>query len=166
MPEGKPEIQMGTLSKAVGCYGGYVCGSLALTEYLASKARPLIYSTGLPPMVLAAALASLEVMASEPELTARPLEKAKLFASQLGIPTPRSPIVPIVFGEVEATLKASQLLEEKGYLVTAIRPPTVPAGTARLRFAFSALHDDRHVLEVADIARERGWINSRHLSVG
>ena len=146
-------LQMGTLSKAVGGYGGYCCASEPVVALLKTRARPLVYSTGLPPATLAAALAALDIIDSEPDLVAVPLRKAKLFTALLGLPPAESPIVPLVLGTPDAALAASAHLAERGFLVTAIRPPTVPPGTARLRFAFSARHDDSDIARLADAIR-------------
>jgi 8-amino-7-oxononanoate synthase len=151
------DILMGTLSKGLGSYGGYVCGSKPLIDYLKTSARSLIFSTGLPPAALAAAIASLSILKEDPTLTAKPLENARLFTSLVGLPSAQSPIVPLVIGENDAALNASALLESKGFLVTAIRPPTVPENTARLRFAFSALHTLAQIEAVAAIIKEQGW---------
>jgi 8-amino-7-oxononanoate synthase len=148
-------LQMGTLSKAIGSYGGYVCASQAVIDLLKTRARTLIYSTGLPPASVAAAIAALDVIDSEPEYCARPLTQARAFAGAVGLPEPQSPIVPLIVGGAEEALEASQLLEKEGFLVVAIRPPTVPAGTARLRFAFSAQHADADVARLAEIVRTR-----------
>ena len=88
-------------------------------------------------------------------MLARPLRKAKDFAHAAGLPEPESPIVPLVIGEAEAALAASQLLETEGFLVTAIRPPTVPAGTARLRFTFTAGHPDEEIARLAEVVRTK-----------
>jgi 8-amino-7-oxononanoate synthase len=141
---------MGTLSKALGSYGGYVCGSQAVIDLLKTRARTLVYATGLPPASAAAALAALDLIEAEPELTERPLAKARLFTRRLGLPDAQSPIVPVIMGGAEAALTASTALEARGFLVVAIRPPTVPEGTARLRVAFSAEHDDADVIRLAD----------------
>ncbi len=146
-------LQMGTLSKAVGGYGGYCCASQAVVALLKNRARPLVYSTALPPATVAAALASLEIIAAEPLLRAAPLRKARLFTTLLGLPPAQSPIVPLILGEPAAALAASAALAEAGFLVAAIRPPTVPAGTARLRFAFSAGHADADIEALAAALR-------------
>lgn len=152
------DIQMGTLSKAAGSYGGYICGSDALVEYLKSTARSLIYSTALPPASLAAALAALTLIRSSPDLVARPLQSAIRFTDALGLEPARSAIVPVILKENETTLAASRLLEERGYLVAAIRPPTVPENTARLRFTFSALHETADVEAVAALIKAQEWV--------
>lgn len=149
-PDADIPLQMGTLSKALGSYGGYVCGSQAVIDLLKTRARTLVYATGLPPASAAAALAALDIIAAEPELTERPLAKARLFTRHLGLPDAQSPIVPVIMGGAEAALAASAALEAQGFLVVAIRPPTVPEGTARLRLAFSAEHDDADVIRLAD----------------
>ena len=149
------DLQMGTLSKALGSYGGYVCASAAVIDLLKTRARTLIYSTGLPPASAAAALAALDIVEADPALTARPLAKARAFTRACNLPLAASQIVPVVLGEPLAALEASQLLEREGFLVTPIRPPTVPGGTARLRLAFTAGHPDDEIARLAKIIRER-----------
>lgn len=148
-------LHMGTLSKAIGSYGGYLCASAPVIDFIKTRARSLIYSTGLPPATLAAASAALDVIAGDPALAGAPLRKARLFTERLGLALAQSPIVPLILGEPEAALAASEQLAEAGFLVTAIRPPTVAPGTARLRFAFSASHEDE------DIERLAATIESR-----
>jgi 8-amino-7-oxononanoate synthase len=148
-------LQMGTLSKALGAYGGYLCASAAVVDLIRNRARTLIYSTGLPPAVVAGAIAALDLIEREPAYAALPLAKAKSFARRAGLPEPESPIVPVLLGEAEAALAASRLLEEQGFLVVAIRPPTVPAGTARLRLTFTAQHPDAEIERLADLVRTR-----------
>ena len=148
-------LQMGTLSKALGSYGGYVCASAAVVDLIRNRARTAIYSTGLPPAIVAAAIAALDVIEREPGYAALPLAKAKAFASRARLPEPVSPIVPVLLGAAEAALKASRLLEDHGFLVVAIRPPTVPVGTARLRLTFTAQHPDDEVERLAEVIRTR-----------
>jgi 8-amino-7-oxononanoate synthase len=143
------EVQMGTLSKAVGAYGGYVAGPASFVELLASRARTFVYATGLPPGVLAAALAALDAMEDQPELGPKALMNARLFGRLIGRDAIESAIVPVIFGETDAAMKASAMLADQGLLVTAIRPPTVPEGTARLRITFSALHEEADVRRLA-----------------
>ena len=138
-------IYLGTLSKAIGSYGGFVCGSNSLIEYLKTSARSLIFSTGLPPVTLATAIKAIEIIKEQPELCQKPLENARIFTDILDLPTAESAIVPLIIGENAKTLAASQMLAEKGFLVAAIRPPTVPENTARLRFTFSALHSKQQI---------------------
>jgi 8-amino-7-oxononanoate synthase len=148
-------LQAGTLSKAVGAYGGYLCASPAVIDLMRSRARTLIYSTGLPPAVVAAAIAALELIERDPAYAAEPLRKARLFTRALNLPEAQSAIVPVIVGNAAAALAASNLLRENGFLVVAIRPPTVPAGTARLRFAFTAQHDDGDIARLAEIVRQQ-----------
>jgi 8-amino-7-oxononanoate synthase len=148
-------LQMGTLSKAVGAYGGYLCASEPVIALMRTRARPFIYSTGLPPGVVAAAIAALELIESDPAYAAEPLRKARLFTRALNLPEATSAIVPIIVGPAEAALKASEMLADEGFLVVAIRPPTVPPGTARLRFAFTAQHPDNAIERLAGIVRSR-----------
>jgi 8-amino-7-oxononanoate synthase len=148
-------LQMGTLSKAVGSYGGYLCGSQPVIDLIKTRARPLIYSTGLPPASVAASIAALEIIEGDPVLVARPLANATLFTRLTGLPEAQSAIVPLVIGEERAALEAQRVLEDEGFLVVAIRPPTVPAGTARLRFAFSAAHPQNDIARLAATVRER-----------
>ena len=147
----KCDIEMGTLSKAAGTYGGYVCGSKVLIDYIKTAARSVIFSTALPPAVVAASIAALKIM---PKDGAKVLSKSRLFTQRLGINEAESAIVPVIVKETEKALKLSALLEEKGYLVAAIRPPTVPENTARLRFTFSALHETQDIEKVAEIVKE------------
>jgi len=148
-------LQMGTLSKAVGAYGGYLCASRAVIDLMQTRARTFIYSTGLPPPVVAAAIAALDVIAREPAYAAQPLRKAKEFTRALNLPEAQSAIVPVIVGDTDAALAASDLLRDEGFLVVAIRPPTVPVGTARLRFAFTAQHPDAEIARLADVVRSR-----------
>ena len=136
---GGPEVplQMGTLSKAVGTYGGYLCASQPVIDLMRTRARTFIYSTGLPPPVVAAAIAALDVIETEPGYVAEPLRKARQFTRALNLPEAQSAIVPVIVGETEAALSASELLRNEGFLVVAIRPPTVPPGTARLRISLT-----------------------------
>lgn len=148
-PSVEVPLSMGTLSKALGAYGGYLCASEPVCDLVRNRARSFIYTTGLPPGTVAAALASLDIIEHEPARVAAPLERARLFTSALGLADAESAIVPVVLGSAARALEASAALERAGFLVTAIRPPTVPQGTARLRFAFSALHTSEDVLAVA-----------------
>jgi 8-amino-7-oxononanoate synthase len=148
-------LQMGTLSKAIGSYGAYLCASRPVIDLIHNRARTLIYSTGLPAALAAAALAALDLIEREPAYAARPLAKAKAFTRMAGLPEAQSPIVPVMIGSAEAALAASRLLLEEGFLAVAIRPPTVPEGTARLRLSFSALHPDAEIERLADVVRTR-----------
>jgi 8-amino-7-oxononanoate synthase len=142
-------LQMGTLSKAIGGYGGYLCASAQVVALIRNRARSFIYTTGLPPGTVAAAIAVLDFIAANPAYAARPLAKAQRFTRTLNLGDATSPIVPVIIGEARAALAASKFLEEEGFLVTAIRPPTVPQGTARLRFTFTAAHEDADIDRLA-----------------
>lgn len=148
-------LQMGTLSKAIGAYGGYLCAAAPVIELMKSRARTFIYSTALPPAVVAAAIAALELIERDPGYAALPLAKARAFTRRIGLPDATSPIVPVVVGEADAALAASRMLEAEGYLVVAIRPPTVADGTARLRFTFTPAHSDADIERVADLVKTR-----------
>ena len=136
------EIYIGTMSKALGSYGGYVCGSKTLIDYIKSTARSLIYSTALPPSTLAAAIAALDVITKE-----KPYEKTLENAKILGA---NSAIIPVILGSEDAALNAEAKLREQKILVSAIRPPTVPPGTARLRISISASHTKEEIEKLAD----------------
>ena len=103
-----------------------------------------------------AAIAALDLIEADPEWAASPVRKARQFARALNLPEPDSCIVPIIIGDETTALAASQTLEEQGFLVTAIRPPTVPEGTARLRFTFSAGHMDDDIARLAHAVRDLG----------
>ena len=143
-------LQIGTLSKAVGGYGGFLCASAPVIAFVRNRARSLIYTTGLPPAVVAASIAAVDIVLSEPERVAAPLRQARRFCARVGLDAPESPIVPLVLGDEAAALSASAALEEAGFLVAPIRPPTVPAGTSRLRFTFTAAHADEDVDRLAE----------------
>lgn len=147
-------LQMGTLSKAAGSFGGYLCASAPVIDLIKTRARTLIYSTGLPPASAGAALAALEIIENDAELVEKPVQKARRFTRALNLPEAESPIVPLVLGGAERALSAAKTLEDAGFLVVPIRPPTVPAGTARLRFAFTAGHKDEDIDRLADCVRD------------
>ncbi len=147
------DVQIGTLSKAAGSYGGYVCGSRPVADLLRNRARSLVYSTGLPPGAVAAAIAGLRIIASDPQRVAIPLQHARTFTAALQMPAAQSAIVALPMGTPEGALRASHRLRDQGFLVVAIRPPTVPAGTSRLRVTFSAAHSQAQVLQLAAAVR-------------
>jgi len=144
-------LQVGTLSKAIGAYGGFLCASEPVIDFIKNRARTLVYSTALPPAIVAAATAALDLIARDPALAAVPLAKARAFTSRAGLPEAASAIVPVILGAPEAALAAARRLESEGFLAVPIRPPTVPAGTARLRLAFTARHDDGDIARLADL---------------
>jgi 8-amino-7-oxononanoate synthase len=143
-------ILMCTLGKAVGTFGAFVAGSPVLIESLLQRARTYIYTTAQPPAVAAATRESLRVMRDEPWRRSRVLEHAARFRAgltDLGLrPLPsRTPIQPVLIGAEAAAVVASNALFDQGFWVPAIRPPTVPVGTSRLRFTFSASHTEAQV---------------------
>jgi 8-amino-7-oxononanoate synthase len=140
-------IKVGTLSKAFGSVGGFVAGSRRLVDWLVNRARPLIYSTGLPPAGAAAASEALRISICEPWRRARALDLADRFrtamaARRVDVGASRSAIVPVLIGDERETLALAGRLNDRGMLVGAIRPPTVPRGTARLRLGFCASHTE------------------------
>lgn len=147
-------LQMGTLSKAVGAYGGYLCTNRDVADLIRNRARSLHYTTGLPPGTLAAATAALGLIATDRLLVRAPLDRARRFADRLGLESPESPIMPIVLGDAHRTMQAAAELRNRGFLVGAIRPPTVPDGTARLRLTFSAVHAEKDVDRLAAAVEE------------
>lgn len=149
------DLQMGTLSKAIGGYGGYLCASQPVVDLIKTRARTLVYSTGLPPASVAGAIAALDLIERDPNHAIKPLRKAKAFTARLGLPEAQSPIVPIIIGDTAETLKASRVLEDEGFLVAAIRPPTVAPGTSRLRITFTAAHPDAEIERLAVTIGER-----------
>jgi 8-amino-7-oxononanoate synthase len=148
-------IQMGTLGKALGCFGAYVAGSQILIDYLTNRAKTFIYTTALPPAAAAAALAAFEVLEQEQEHRERLWANRNFYAEglkSLGFNTMDSetPIIPILIGDTGSALRFSGRLLEAGIFAPAIRPPTVPKGTARLRTTVMATHtrdDLEYVLE-------------------
>jgi 8-amino-7-oxononanoate synthase len=141
---------MGTLGKAFGTFGAFVAGSEVLIETLIQEARSYIYTTAMPPAVAAATRASLKLLAEEHWRRENLVQRIKQFragAESLGLalmPSP-TPIQPVVLGDEASTLAVAAHLEQNGFLVGAIRPPTVPRGSARLRITFSADHTEQQV---------------------
>ena len=152
-PTPKIFIQMGTLSKSIGSYGGFITGSKKLIELIHNKARSLIYTTGLPPATIAASLKSIEIISKNKNLTNIPVNKAKLFCKILNLPVPESCIVTINLKKEQIAIKASNYLEKNGFYVGAIRPPTVPINTSRLRFTFTAMHKDKDIINLASLVK-------------
>lgn len=143
-------ILMGTLGKALGTAGAFVAGSVDLIEYLIQTARPYIYTTAQPPALAAATLTSLQLVQTETWRREHLRDLIQIFrsgASQLGLKLmpSQTAIQPILIGENAQALAISQQLEQRGILITAIRPPTVPAHTARLRITLSALHTQQQL---------------------
>jgi 7-keto-8-aminopelargonate synthetase-like enzyme len=148
-------IRMGTLSKALGSQGGFVCGSVPLRDLLVNRARSFVYSTGLPPPAVGAALASLDWIDANPGAGVELLTRAGVFRKRLveaGINTGNSgsQIVPVIVGDEVRAMSMSERLLKDGFLVPAVRPPTVPAGTARLRFSVTLAHSSSDLERTAE----------------
>lgn len=139
------DIQMGTLSKAIGALGGYVCGSQELIDYLINCSRSFGYTTALPPAIAAACIKALEIIESEPQLRQRLWENVSYLKSgldnlRLNTLASQTPIIPLLIGDTALTMKFSLRLFEKGVFIQGIRPPTVPQGESRLRLTVTAGH--------------------------
>lgn len=152
-------IKVGTLSKALAAQGGFVCGSRRLIRYLVNHARPYIFSTALAPPSAAAARRAIAVVEQEPERRRRLLALARGLGEQLrglGFVVGGSccQIVPVIVGESDAALRLSACLQERGILAPAIRPPSVPPGTARLRISLTAGHTEQDVGELLEALRQ------------
>jgi 8-amino-7-oxononanoate synthase len=147
--EAAVDVRMGTLSKALGGLGAYICASRAVVELVLNRARPLVFSTALPAALCAAAEAAVDIVERDEAVRARLWRNIRRFADglrSLGLPAEtRSAIFPVILGEPERALEASRALRARGLLVKAIRPPTVPEGTSRLRFCLSAAHTEGQV---------------------
>jgi 8-amino-7-oxononanoate synthase len=133
---------------------GYLCAGAGDRADEEPRAHPHLLHRPAPATV-AAAIAALDLIAPDPALAAVPLAKARALTPPAGLPPAASPSVPLIVGAPEAALAAARFLEAEGFLVVPIRPPTVPAGTARLRFAFTARHDDADIERLADLVRTR-----------
>lgn len=145
--QARVDFQMGTLSKAAGLSGGYLACSAAWRDLLVNRARSFIYSTAPPPALAHASLVALELIRSAEGDALRKSLRVNIDAFAVGHP---SPIVPVILGDNERAINAARLLEEQGYLVPAIRYPTVPRGTARLRVSISAAHDPKVARDLRD----------------
>jgi 8-amino-7-oxononanoate synthase len=152
-------VIMGTLSKAVGAVGGYVAGEKIIIDYLRNFAKSQIYSTALPPAILASAIASLKIIEKK-NLGKKTLENAQHFCELMNLPKPQSAIVPIIIGNALATLKIAKKLEEKGFLVGAIRYPTVEKNKARLRITFSSEHKKSQIKNLVRILQNLSYEKS------
>jgi glycine C-acetyltransferase len=165
---GRVHIQVGTLSKAIGVLGGYVCGSRSLIDFLYARARPFLFSTSHPPAVAASCLAAFNVLEEQPELIENLWKNTRYFKKALsdnGLDTGGSetPITPIMVGEARRAVEFSRGLFEEGLLATAIGFPTVPEGKARVRTIVTATHTreqlDRAVEILSLVARRMGIVS-------
>src|SRR5206468_9748241 len=147
---GRVDIQVGTLSKAIGALGGYICGSRDLIEFLYHRARPFLFSTSHPPSVAATCIAAFEVLETEPELIDKLWDNTRYFKKELGTlgfnicgkntPASETPITPIIVGEGRLAMEFSRELFKEGVMATGIAFPTVPEGKARIRTIMTATH--------------------------
>ncbi|HZJ54848.1 MAG TPA: 8-amino-7-oxononanoate synthase [Myxococcaceae bacterium] len=163
----RPDVRMGTLGKALGGFGAYAATTRAVADLLVNRARSVVFSTTLPPALCEALVVAIDVLEHDPELRPRLWRNIRRFVDglrRLGFAAePRSAIVPVLLGAPERALRASAFLRERGLLVKPIRPPTVPEGTSRLRFALSAAHTEAHVdraLQALEEARAHGLVPS------
>lgn len=153
------DLAMGTFGKALGSYGAYVAGNREIIEYLLNRARSFIFSTALPPAVAAASLAAVQLVRQQPELRRELHEKTAFFKDLLRKGGYRdelgpSQIIPILIGESNAARDKAELLRKQGVFATAVRPPSVPEGTARLRFSITRHHRTEDLTQAAKVLLE------------
>jgi len=163
----KPDVRMGTLGKALGGFGAYAATSRAVADLLLNRARSVVFSTTLPPALCEAMVVAVDALERDPDLRPRLWRNIHRFVDGLGrlgiAAEPRSAIVPVILGTPERALRASAFLRERGLLVKPIRPPTVPEGTSRLRFALSAAHTEAQIdraLQALEEARAHGLVTA------
>jgi glycine C-acetyltransferase len=158
---GKVDVQVGTLSKAIGALGGYVCGSRDLIDFLYHRARPFLFSTSHPPSVAATCIAAFDILENEPERIERLWDNTLYFKQQLesagfdvgGRTTPPSetPIIPIIMGDGRKTMEFSRELFANGLMATGIAFPTVPEGKARIRTIMTSEHSRAQLDQALEI---------------
>lgn len=154
-----PDAIVGTLSKSLGSYGGFVACSAPLRELLINRARSFIYSTALPPPSVAAALAAADIIMEDPSLGQRLMTRTRMFAGMLRargleVPEAESAVLPILLGDNRHALEVAGKLSERNILAVAVRPPTVPAGTARLRLSVTLAHEPDDLVRAAKAIAE------------
>ena len=163
---GRVDVQVGTLSKAIGALGGYVCGSSDLIDYLYHRARPFLFSTSHPPSVAATCIAAFEVLEEEPERIEQLWENTRFWKKELGqlgfdtggrtTPASETPITPIIIGDGKLTMDFSRQLFQEGVLATGITYPTVPEGKARVRTIMTATHTRAQLEQALEVLRKVG----------
>src|SRR5438552_10893741 len=163
---GRVDIQVGTLSKAIGALGGYVCGSRDLIEFLYHRARPFLFSTSHPPSVAATCIAAFEVLENEPERIEKLWENTRFWKRELGLlgfdiggkttPASETPITPIIIGDGKLTMDFSRELFKEGVLGTGITYPTVPEGKARVRTIMTATHTHAELQKALETLKRVG----------
>jgi len=161
---GRVDVQVGTLSKAIGALGGYVCGSKDLIDFLYHRARPFLFSTGHPPSVAATCIAAFDVLQEEPELMDKLWANTRFFKKELGLlgfniggistPASETPITPIIIGEGRLTMEFSRELFQEGVFTPGIAYPTVAEGKARLRTIMTATHTQEQLSRSLEILKK------------
>ena len=163
---GRVDIQVGTLSKAIGALGGYVCGTHELIDFLYHRARPFLFSTSHPPSVAATCSAAFDVLEQEPERIEKLWENTRFWKKELGLlgfdiggrntPASETPITPIIIGDGKLTMDFSRQLFNEGVLATGIAYPTVPEGKARLRTIMTATHTNKEMEQALEVLETVG----------
>jgi len=163
---GRVDVQVGTLSKAIGALGGYVCGSRDLIEFLYHRGRPFLFSTSHPPSVAATCIAAFNVLEQEPERIDKLWENTRFFKKELGslgfniggknTPASETPITPIIVGEGRLAMEFSRELFREGVMATGIAFPTVPEGKARIRTIMTATHTREELDRALDVLKRVG----------
>lgn len=163
---GRVDIQVGTLSKAIGALGGYVCGSKDLIDFLYHRARPFLFSTSHPPSVAATCIAAFDLLEEEPQLMDQLWANTRFFKKELGglgfniggqnTPTSETPITPIIIGDGKLTMDFSRELFKEGVFATGIAFPTVPEGKARIRTIMSATHTQDQLTRALEVLKKVG----------
>src|ERR1700685_650411 len=163
---GKVDVQVGTLSKAIGALGGYVCGSHDLIDYLYHRARPFLFSTSHPPSVAATCIAAFDVLENEPERIESLWENTRFWKKELGLlgfniggqttPASETPITPIIIGDGKLTMDFSRELFKEGVMGTGIAFPTVPEGKARIRTIMTATHTKEELQQALEVLKRVG----------
>src|SRR5579871_214645 len=163
---GRVDIQVGTLSKAIGALGGYVCGTRELIDFLYHRARPFLFSTSHPPSVAATCIAAFDVLEQEPERMEKLWENTRFWKKELGLlgfdiggkstPASETPITPILIGEGGRTMEFSRELFKEGVLGTGIAFPTVPEGKARIRTIMTATHTQEELQQALEVLKSAG----------
>jgi 8-amino-7-oxononanoate synthase len=171
---GEPDVVLvGTLGKALGSYGAYVCADPDTLDYLRNAARPFIFSTAPPPAAVAAAAEALTILRAEPERVEKLRRNAAAMREALGreglaVGDSQTQILPVLIGEAEPTMRLTSLALERGVFAQGIRPPTVPAGTSRLRLTVMATHSPQQLEAAArtlgEAARELGVAGGERLA--
>ncbi|HXZ80908.1 MAG TPA: glycine C-acetyltransferase [Terriglobales bacterium] len=163
---GRVDVQVGTLSKAIGALGGYICGSRELIEFLYHRGRPFLFSTSHPPSVAATCIAAFEVLEQEPERIEKLWENTRYFKKELGnlgfniggrnTPASETPITPVIVGEGRLAMDFSRELFQEGVMATGIAFPTVPEGKARIRTIMTATHTRQELDQALETLKRVG----------